>query len=60
MPTERLFQQALDIQERYRYSFYDALIVAAAFSAGCTRLCSEHLQHGQRIGRLLITNPFAE
>jgi predicted nucleic acid-binding protein len=53
-----LYQRALDIQARYRYSFYDALIIAAALEAGCTRLYSEDLQHGQRIEGLTIENPF--
>lgn len=53
-----LYQRCLDIQARYRYGFYDALIIAAALDAGCTRLYSEDLQHGQRIEGLTIENPF--
>jgi predicted nucleic acid-binding protein len=53
-----LYQNALDIQARYRFSFYDSLIVAAALSAGCTRLLTEDLQHGQQIEGLQIQNPF--
>lgn len=53
-----LYQRSLDIQARYRYGFYDALIIAAALSAGCTRLYSEDLQHGQQIEGLTIENPF--
>jgi predicted nucleic acid-binding protein len=56
----RLYQRALDIQARYHFGFYDALIIAAALEAGCTRLYSEDLQHGQRIERLTIENPFLE
>jgi predicted nucleic acid-binding protein len=56
----QLYQRALDIQARYRYGFYDALIIAAALEAGCIRLYSEDLQHGQRIERLTIENPFLE
>ena len=59
MPTQGLYERALDIQDRYRYSFYDSLIVAAALTAGCTRLYSEDLQHGQRIEGVTIQNPFA-
>ncbi len=40
-------------------SFYDALIVAAAFGGGCTVLYSEDLQAGRRFGPLTIVNPFA-
>jgi predicted nucleic acid-binding protein len=56
----RLYQRALDIQARYHYGFCDALIIAAALEAGCSRLYSEDLQHGQRIERLTIENPFLE
>jgi len=59
MPTQRLYERSPDIQARYRYSFYDSLIIAAALSAGCERLLSEDLQHGQRIEGLTIENPFA-
>ena len=53
-----LYHRALDIQARWRLGFYDSLIVAAALAAGCSRLLSEDLQHGQRIEGLTIHNPF--
>jgi predicted nucleic acid-binding protein len=53
-----LYHRALDIQARFRFGFYDSLIVAAALAAGCKRLVSEDLQHGQRIEQLTITDPF--
>lgn len=53
-----LYRHGLDVQARYGFSFYDALIVAAALEAGCTCLYSEDLQHGQRIEHLTIENPF--
>ena len=56
--TVDLYQRALDVQGRYRYSFYDSLIVAAALVAGCKRLYSEDLQHGQQIDALTIHNPY--
>ena len=55
-----LYRRALDLQTRYRYGFYDSLIVAAALDAGCTRLYSEDLQDGQRIEGLTVENPFRE
>jgi predicted nucleic acid-binding protein len=58
MPSADLYRRGLEIQERYGFSFYDALIVAAALSAGCTTLYSEDFQHGQRIERLTVVNPF--
>ncbi|MGE0798995.1 MAG: PIN domain-containing protein [Lautropia sp.] len=59
MPSPALYQRALDLQRTYSLSFYDALIVAAAFEAGADRLLrSEDLQHGLRIERLRVENPF--
>ena len=60
MPTPALYHRALDIQARYRLSFYDSLIIAAALLEGCTRLYSEDLQHGQRIEGLTVQNPFLD
>lgn len=57
-PSSALYHRGLDIQARYRYGFYDSLIVAAAFDAGYTRLYSEDLQDGQRIEGLALENPF--
>jgi predicted nucleic acid-binding protein len=48
----------LELAERYRYSIYDSMIVAAALRAGCSTLFSEDFQDGQKIDRLTIVNPF--
>ena len=53
-----LYHRALGIQARWRLSFYDSLIVAAALTAGCRQLLSEDMQHGQHIEALTIHNPF--
>ena len=53
-----LYRRALELQLRWRFGFYDALIVAAALEAGCRRLLTEDLQHGQKIETLTIENPF--
>lgn len=50
--------RALALCERYGFSIWDGLIVAAAVEAGCTKLLTEDLQHGQTIEGLLIENPF--
>lgn len=55
-----LYHRCFEIQARYGYAFYDALIIAAALQAQCTRLYSEDLQHGQRIEGLTIENPFID
>ena len=49
---------ALDLAEQYRLSIYDALIVASALRAACSLLYTEDFQHGQKVERLAIRNPF--
>jgi predicted nucleic acid-binding protein len=58
IPSHSLYIRALGIRARYGFHFYDSLIVAAALEAGCTRLLTEDLQHGQRIETLIVENPF--
>jgi predicted nucleic acid-binding protein len=58
MPSAALYRRALDIQTRWRFGFYDSLIVAAALDANCNRLLSEDLHPGQRVEGLVIENPF--
>jgi predicted nucleic acid-binding protein len=50
---------ACKIAERYKFSFYDSLIIAAALESNCSILYSEDLHNGQLInGSLRIVNPF--
>lgn len=53
-----LYSEALHVRERYRLSWYDSLIVAAAWEAKCGVLYTEDWQHGQRLGDLRVINPF--
>lgn len=57
-PSAELFRAGLALQSRYGFGFYGSLIIAAALSAGCSRLYSTDFQHGQRIEGLTIENPF--
>lgn len=51
---------ALDVHERYGYSYYDSLIVASALESGCAFLLTEDMSDGQTIdGTLTITNIIA-
>lgn len=53
-------EMALNLAERYQYSYFDSLILASALEAGCQILYSEDLQDGQRIeNQLMIINPFS-
>lgn len=56
-----IHDSGIAIFERYGFSIYDAMIVAAALHAGCDTLYSEDLHHGQLIeGRLRVINPFRD
>ncbi len=60
-PDGDLLQRAWHLQSRYGFSWWDAMIVAAALAAGCTTLLSEDLHHQALIDdALTLLNPFAE
>ena len=59
-PSISLYRDSLAVAARWRYSFYDSLIIAAAKNASCKVLYSEDLQHGQDLDGLLIENPFVD
>ena len=56
----RTIEGAWDVQDRYGYSWWDSLIVAAALQSGSRYLLTEDLRTGQVIGRLTIISPFAQ
>lgn len=49
--------QALEIEVRYKISFWDALVLQAAESAGAAVLYSEDLAAGQKYGPIQVINP---
>jgi predicted nucleic acid-binding protein len=53
-----LFRKALQLVDRFRLQWYDALIVAGAIEAKCGILYSEDFQNGQKFDDLEIRNPF--
>jgi predicted nucleic acid-binding protein len=56
--SPRLVDDAIDRSVLAMLPFWDALIVAAAKSAGCTTLYSEDLNPGQQIAGIRVSNPF--
>jgi len=56
--SQSLYAEALRLSERYRLSWDDSLILAAAIEGQCSVLYSEDLQHGQRFETLQVENPF--
>jgi predicted nucleic acid-binding protein len=51
---------ASEIREKYKFSFWDSHITAAALSAECDFLITEDMQNNQEMyGKLKIKNPFS-
>lgn len=55
----RVVEGAWHIQDRYKLSWWDALIVSAAQVSNCRYLLSEDLQENQKLGGVLVINPFS-
>jgi predicted nucleic acid-binding protein len=50
--------QALEIEDRYKTSFWDALILHAAEISGAAVLYSEDFSANQKYGSVRVVNPF--
>jgi len=58
---EDTIEQALDINHRYGFSYYDCLMISSALERGCKYLISEDMADGQIIeGLLTIKNVFTK
>lgn len=58
--TPATILRATEIAQRYGFSWFDSLIVAAALECDCQTLYSEDLQNGQLLDMTLrVVNPFA-
>jgi predicted nucleic acid-binding protein len=58
--TSALFRMAVDFQQRFQLSYWDAAILAAAKQLGCRTVYSEDLNAGQDYDGVTVVNPFAE
>jgi predicted nucleic acid-binding protein len=54
----RVVEGALHIQDRYKLSWWDALIVSAAQVGDCRYLLTENLQGNRNMGNVKVINPF--
>lgn len=51
-------QEAMRVLERFRISFWDAMLWATARRAGCSAILSEDFQDGQVVQDVRFVNPF--
>lgn len=57
--SETVLLSAMELSSRHRLRTWDAIIMAAAASAGCRLLLSEDLHDGFTWNGLTVVNPFA-
>ncbi|HKZ46188.1 MAG TPA: PIN domain-containing protein [Thermodesulfobacteriota bacterium] len=55
--TETVFA-AIELHKKYKFSFWDSLIIASALEGGARTLLSEDLSDKQKLEGIVITNPF--
>ena len=53
-----LVRRAIETGRRFDLAVWDALIIEAARTSGCSRVLSEDLQSGQDFGGVFVENPF--
>jgi len=58
--SSELLERGWKIQDRYKLSFWDALIVAAARICACHYLLTEDLQRGQNLDGVIVVDPFLD
>ena len=57
--TPELIGRAITLHGEHKINYWDACIIAAAESAGCSELYSEDLNAGQSYSGVRVVNPFA-
>jgi hypothetical protein len=55
---EPVFRRAREIEQRWRLSWWDSTVVAAAQVQGCALLLTEDLQDGAAYGGVTVRSPF--
>jgi predicted nucleic acid-binding protein len=52
--------EAIELQKKHRFGFWDALVIQAALKGGAGVLLSEDFEPGRRILGMTIRNPFKD
>ena len=54
-----LILDAIELQQKYKYSFWDSLIIASGIHGGASTILSEDLSDKQEIKGVVTKNPFS-
>jgi len=55
---KQVVEDGWSLQDKYGYSWWDSLVIAAAQRANCSVILTEDFQHNQQVEELTIINPF--
>ncbi len=58
--TPAIIRMGLDLHQTRSMSFYDAIVLASAQTAGCSVLMSEDMNAGELIDGVRVVNPFLD
>ena len=58
--TPSIIRTGLDLHQTRSVSFYDAIVLASAQTAGCSVLLSEDMNTGELVGGVRVVNPFLD
>ena len=53
-----IIKKALEVNKKYKFSYYDSQIISAALLSSSRLLITEDLNNSQKINGLTILNPF--
>ena len=56
--TPAIIRAGVDLHQTRSVSFYDAIVLASAQTAGCSVLLSAAMNTGELIGEVRVVNPF--
>jgi len=56
--TPAIIRAGLDLHQTRSVSFYDAIVLASAQTAGCSVLLSEDMNAGEQVGGVRVVDPF--
>ena len=56
--TVPVLMDAMEIQTKHRFSYWDSAVIASARALGCKQLYSEDMDHGRDVDGVVIIDPF--
>ena len=56
--SKNIYHGSYELRKTHRFSFWDSLVIASAIEGHCLELYTEDMQHGKKVDKLTIINPF--